>query len=67
MAVQVQHRYRWSPAPIGFAKRLLNSDSDMPSARAAERAAVVACMATEDWKEGVRSFAEKRPPVYEGH
>ncbi len=57
---------RQAPAPIGFAKRLLNSDGDMPVARAAERAAVVACMATEDWKEGVRSFAEKRPPVYEG-
>jgi enoyl-CoA hydratase/carnithine racemase len=28
--------------------------------------AIFSCMDTEDWHEGVRSFAEKRKPDYRG-
>lgn len=55
-----------APVPIAFAKKILNADTDLVSARSAEREAVFACMRTEDWREGVRAFAEKRKPSYVG-
>ena len=32
----------------------------------AETEAILECMGTADWKEGLRAFAEKRPPQYRG-
>lgn len=32
----------------------------------AEAEALLECMATQDWREGVRAFAEKRTPSFEG-
>jgi len=39
---------------------------DYDTALVAEREGVLACMMTEDWKEGVSSFAERRKPHYTG-
>ena len=48
-------------------ERLQNSyDLDFDSALALETEGILSCMETEDWREGVRSFAEKRKPVYKG-
>ena len=57
-----------APVPLSLAKRQLNAGitRDYDTALVAEREAVLACMMTEDWKEGVRAFAEKRKPVYTG-
>ena len=57
-----------APVPMALGKRQLNAGivRDYDTALVAEREAVLACMMTEDWKEGVRSFAEKREPVYRG-
>jgi len=57
-----------APVPLRLGKQQLNAGivRDYDTALVAEREAVLACMMTEDWKEGVRSFAEKRPPVYRG-
>ena len=57
-----------APVPLRLGKAHLNAGliRDYDTALVAEREAVLACMMTEDWKEGVRSFAEKRKPVYTG-
>lgn len=59
---------RNAPLSVAFAKRLLNQASQMDADRALrlEARALLACMATEDWKEGVRAFHEKRDPDYRG-
>jgi 2-(1,2-epoxy-1,2-dihydrophenyl)acetyl-CoA isomerase len=53
---------------IGLAKRLLNQslDSDRVSAFHQEEMAVAMNVWTEDSAEGLRSFAEKRDPVFRG-
>jgi enoyl-CoA hydratase len=65
LARQVARR---APVSVGFAKRLLNRGSQMKRDRALrqEAAALLTCMATDDWKEGVRAFHEKREPDYRG-
>jgi len=57
-----------APIAIALAKRQFNAGitRDYDMALVAEREAVLACMMTEDWKEGVRAFAERRTPVYAG-
>jgi enoyl-CoA hydratase len=57
-----------APVPLRLAKSHLNAGitRDYDTALVAEREAVLACMMTEDWKEGVRAFAEKRKPVFSG-
>lgn len=57
-----------APLSLRFAKEQLNRHSRLDSKRAmaAEVRALVACMSTEDWKEGTRAFAEKRSPVFRG-
>jgi len=57
-----------APVALALAKQQLNASimRDYDTALVAERDAVLACMMTEDWKEGVRSFAERRKPLYKG-
>lgn len=57
-----------APVALALAKQQLNASitRDYDTALVAEREAVLACMMTEDWKEGVRAFAERRKPLYKG-
>ncbi len=55
-----------APVSLSSAKQLLNTDCDYENILTLEREAVLTCMMTEDWQEGVRSFAEKRKPVFRG-
>ncbi|WP_435349222.1 enoyl-CoA hydratase/isomerase family protein [Haloarchaeobius sp. HRN-SO-5] len=57
-----------APIPMTFAKEQFGrvrraSRKDMLTA---EAEALLACMATEDWQEGVDAFAEDREPSFEG-
>jgi enoyl-CoA hydratase len=57
-----------APIALALAKRQFNAGiaRDYDTALVAEREAVLACMMTDDWSEGVRAFAERRKPVYAG-
>jgi enoyl-CoA hydratase len=57
-----------APVSMGFAKRYLqrSPDHDLESVLQLEANAILACMDTEDWREGLRAFNEHRPPHYEG-
>ncbi len=56
-----------APVSMRFAKRHLNDAGQDHAARiAAEKEALLTCMGTNDWKEGVASFVERRPPVFIG-
>ncbi len=57
-----------APVSMTLAKeRLQNSgELDFATALRLETDAILACMDTEDWHEGVRAFAEKRKPQYKG-
>lgn len=59
---------RQAPVPLRWAKRLLRRGpgSSLSSALAAEEQALLQCMATEDWREGIEAFHEKRPPSFRG-
>lgn len=59
---------RQAPIPLRLAKRLLRSgpQGTLDSALAAEEQALLRCMETEDWREGVQAFKEKRSPSFEG-
>lgn len=57
-----------APIPVAFAKEQFGrvgqaSRDDMLTA---EAEALLACMATDDWQEGVDAFAEDRDPSFEG-
>jgi enoyl-CoA hydratase/carnithine racemase len=56
------------PVAIRLAKHSLyaNADRDLKSALEGETAAQNVCFDTEDAKEGIRAFVEKRPPVFRG-
>ena len=57
-----------APISMQLAKeRLHQSPSlDITTVLALEADAILSCMDTEDWHEGVRSFNEKRKPLYKG-
>lgn len=57
-----------APVSMRHVKRLLNGAARSTPRRAlAEEAdALLQCMATRDWHEGVEAFAEKRPPRFAG-
>ena len=57
-----------APISIGFAKKLIQQAPyrDLETVLLAESEAILACMNTEDWHEGIASFAEKRKPKFRG-
>jgi enoyl-CoA hydratase len=57
-----------APRSLAAARRLLNHASHMDTRRALilEAAALLDCMSTRDWKEGIRAFHEKRDPEFTG-
>lgn len=58
-----------SPMGLRLTKEGLNVAIDAPGlevAIAIENRNQVLCSRTEDAKEGMRAFIEKRPPVYQG-
>lgn len=57
-----------APVAMAHAKRLLGRVRDLSRREAlqAEARALLECMETEDWKEGIRAFHEKREPRFRG-
>ncbi|MBU0996288.1 MAG: enoyl-CoA hydratase/isomerase family protein [Proteobacteria bacterium] len=57
-----------APVSVKLVKAMLNDTSprDIHGVLSAETDAILKCMKTDDWHEGVRSFSEKRKPVYKG-
>lgn len=57
-----------APVSMQAAKRHLQKTSilDIETVLTLEAEAILSCMDTEDWHEGIRSFNEKRKPVYKG-
>lgn len=57
-----------APISMAFAKDQLqrSAERDVGTAILLEAEAILACMTTEDWQEGIDAFAEKRQPVYKG-
>ena len=57
-----------APLSMLFAKKRLQQPTtlDIETVLHLEAEAILSCMDTEDWHEGIRSFSEKRKPVFEG-
>jgi enoyl-CoA hydratase len=57
-----------APFSMALAKKRLQQSSalDLRTVLQLEAEAILACMDTEDWHEGVRAFNEKRKPQYKG-
>ncbi len=55
-----------APISMGFAKSLLREAQrvDNDTAMAMEADALLSCMATDDWHEGIKAFHEKRTPKF---
>jgi enoyl-CoA hydratase len=59
---------RKAPIPIAMAKKHLQRSAmlDLETVIQLETDAILACMDTEDWQEGINAFTQKRNPVYRG-
>ena len=57
-----------APISVSMAKRHLQRAPDLNFVTALQREAeaILTCMNTEDWREGLRAFAEKRRPRFTG-
>ena len=57
-----------APMSIALVKKLLrlSPGRDIESALESETEAILDCMETEDWHEGLRAFVEKRKPRFGG-
>jgi len=57
-----------APLSMALAKRHLQESDrgDLATALRLEAEAILTCMETKDWKEGVRAFAERRKPQFTG-
>ncbi len=57
-----------APVSMKFAKKLMQKAPhlDIDTVITLEAEAILACMTTEDWHEGIKAFMEKRKPVYIG-
>ena len=57
-----------APLSLGYAKRLLGTTHRLGSRKIMRREAkaLLACMRTRDWREGIDAFSEKRPPKFTG-
>ncbi len=58
-----------APVSMKFAKKYLQKcpSLDLDTVLTLEAEAILACMNTEDWHEGIRAFLEKRKPIYKGY
>ena len=68
-ATGLAHRLaRRAPIPLAAAKRLIGPAAALSRKEALERerAALEEIFGTEDWREGLAAFHEKRPPRYRG-
>jgi enoyl-CoA hydratase len=55
-----------APVPVGLMKAHLRGGPELDEALRAEVKALVHCMGTADWAEGVAAFADRRTPAFEG-
>ncbi len=57
-----------APISLSLSKTLIRQGPhlDMATVLLCESEAILACMNTEDWQEGITSFAEKRKPGFKG-
>lgn len=55
-----------APVPVGLMKAHLGRAAALDGALRDEVAALVECMGTADWAEGVAAFADRRRPAFQG-